>query len=216
LKVDDVMTQPVISVKKNENIGVATTRMVKFGLKRLPVVDDEGKLVGVISRLDILRQVAQVDFEAPAPQLPSDSIRTVSDVMSVNIPMISQDDDLSLIIEKFSHSNSHRLIVVDSEGKAIGLISDSDVVARVHPEKRHGILDALRNIGKPPAGKETAFDLMSPGPVTVPPDTFIVDALKTMLADARKWIVVVDEKGRPLGLVDRQMMLEAVIELDHR
>jgi hypothetical protein len=31
-----------------------------------------------------------------------------------------------------------------------------------------------------------------------------------MLADSRKWMVVTDEKGHPLGLVDRQMMLEAI------
>ena len=130
--------------------------------------------------------------------------------MSKDVPMVSQDDDLSIIIEKFSKTDAHRLIVVDSEGKAIGLISDSDVVARVQPAKRRNILDAFRQIGKPPAGKETAFDLMSPGPLTSAPDLPVVDAIRMMLADARKWLVVVDDKGKPMGLVDRQIMLETV------
>lgn len=210
LSVQDVMTQPVITALENETLGVATSRMVKSGLKRLPVVSNEGKLVGVLSRLDILRQVAKITYETPAPHFPSGAVRTVADIMSAEIPMVNQDDDLSLIIEKFSKSDSHRLIVVDAAGVAIGLLSDSDIVTRVQPAKRRGILDALKNFGKPPAGKETAFELMSPGPLTTSPETSIVDALKSMLADSRKWMVVVDDKGHPLGLVDRQMMLEAI------
>ena len=131
--------------------------------------------------------------------------------MSADIPSINQDDDLATIIEKFSQTDSHRLVVVSSEGKAIGLVSDSDIVARVQPPLRRGILDSLRRIGKPPAeGKETAYDLMSPGPLTAPPDLAVVEALKMMLAEARKWLVIIDEKGKPLGLVDRQIMLEAI------
>ena len=210
LKVADVMTKPVVTANNEETLGVATTRMVKLGLKRLPVVNSEGKLVGVISRLDILRQVANSPEVIPAAQLPIGAVRTVEDIMSARIPMVLQDDDLATIIEKFSATASHRLIVVGQNGKAIGLISDSDVVARVQPVKRHGILDALRNIGKPPIGKETAFDLMSPEPLTAAPDLPVVDAAKRMLGDARKWLVVVDKNGKPLGLVDRQIMLEAI------
>ena len=84
------------------------------------------------------------------------------------------------------------------------------VVARVQPARRRNILDSLRQIGKPAPGKETAFDLMSPGPLTAGPDLPVVDAVKMMLAESRKWLVVVDENGRPLGLVDRQMLLEAI------
>jgi CBS-domain-containing membrane protein len=210
MQVQDVMSTPVITAIEDEPLGLATSRMVKSGLKRLPVVNQEGKLVGVISRLDILRQVADISSEMPAPHPPSGAVRTVSDIMSSEIPIINQDDDLSLIIDKFSRANSHRLIVVDSQGVAIGLLSDSDIVTRVQPAHRHGILDALKHIGKPPLGKETALDLMSAGPLTVAPNTSVVDALKTMLDVSRKWMVVTDESGHPLGLVDRQMMLEAI------
>ncbi len=216
LSVKDVMTQPVITALENETLGVATSRMVKYGLKRLPVVNDNGKLVGVLSRLDILRQVAKITYETPAPHFSSGAVRTVADIMSTEFPMVNQDDDLSLIIEKFSKSDSHRLIVVNEEGVAIGLLSDSDIVTRVQPAKRRGILEALKNIGKPPAGKETAFDLMSPGPLTTSPDVSIVDALKRMLVDSRKWMIVVDDNGHPLGLVDRQMMLEAIAVFERK
>jgi predicted transcriptional regulator len=117
---------------------------------------------------------------------------------------------LATIVEKFAKNNSHRLIVVDSHGKAIGLISDSDVIARVQPTQQHSIIQALRHIGQPPASSERARDLMSPGPLTAPPDLPVVDAVKLMLANERKWLVVIDAQEKPLGLVDRQIMLEAI------
>ncbi len=210
LTVQDVMTQPVVTVSENETLGAATARMVKAGLKRLPVVNRDGVLVGVLSRLDILRQVANTKFDSPSQEISLGVVKTISDIMSREIPMVNQDDNLSLIVDKFAKSDSHRLIVVDSQGVAIGLLSDSDVVARVQPTKRRGILNALKSLGKPPAGKETAYDLMSPGPLTIKPETSIIDGLRIMLAESRKWMVVVDDQDHPLGLVDRQMMLEAV------
>jgi len=210
-KVEDVMSHPAVMVLDSDNLGSATTQMVKAGLKRLPVVDIDGKLVGMLSRLDILREVAHTEpIGHSKEQLPPHAGRLVQDIMTTDIPMVNQDEDLSAIIEKFARSDSHRLIVVDSQGKAIGLLSDSDVVARVQPSKRKNIMDALRQIGKPTPGKETAFDLMSPGPLMAPPELPVVDAVKMMLAESRKWLVVADENGKPLGLVDRQILLESI------
>jgi CBS domain-containing protein len=204
------MTHPALTVLESETLAAATTRMVRKNLKRLPVVDQRGLLVGMLSRLDVLRQVADAPGETPAAPILPGALRTVQDVMMTDVPMVGQDDDLTTMIEHFARSDSHRLIVVDASGKALGLISDSDIVSRVQPAIRPGILDALRRIGKPPAGRETAFDLMSPGPLTGPPDLPIVEAVKKMLADSRKWLVVVDPAGKPLGLVDRARLFEAI------
>jgi CBS-domain-containing membrane protein len=209
-KVADVMTRPAITALEKESLGVVTSRIVKRGLKRLPVVDEEGKLVGVISRLDILRQVANSSREAPPAHIPTGGVRVVKDIMDANMPIVSENDHLPVIVDKFSQSNSHRLIVVDDTGKATGVVSDSDVVARVQPAKRTSILDALRRIGKPPVGKETAFDLMSIGVLTVQPDMPIADAVKQLLSAGRKFMIVVDEQQKPLGWVDRQILLDAL------
>jgi CBS domain-containing protein len=210
-QVAEVMTHPALAALESDTLGMVTPRMVRAGLKRLPVVDKDGKLVGMLSRLDILRQVADAAPPAgPEAPLPPSAARLVQQIMTTDIPMCHQDEDLAAIIEKFARSSSHRLIVVDAQGKAIGLISDSDVVARVQPARRGTILDALRQIGKPVPGQETAFDLMSPGPLTAEPDLEIVAAVKMMLAGARKWLVIIDEQGRPLGLVNRELLLEAL------
>jgi len=210
LTVKEVMTKPVIIVEEKDNLGHATALMTHHNLKRLPVVDDKGRLTGILSRLDVLRQVAQTPVPAVNAPLPLGSVRTVGDVMSRDIPMIYRDDTLPTIIEKFSQALSHRLIVVDEQGTALGLVSDADVVTRVQPAQKSGILNALRNLRKIPSGKETAGELMSPGVLSVSPQTPVTQAARLMLEKGRKWMVVVDETNKPLGLVDRQILLEAI------
>ena len=210
LTVKEVMTKPVIIVEEKDNLGHATALMTHHNLKRLPVVDDKGRLTGILSRLDVLRQVAQTPVPAVNAPLPLGSVRTVGDVMSRDIPMIYRDDTLPTIIEKFSQALSHRLIVVDEQGTALGLVSDADVVTRVQPAQKSGILNALRNLRKIPAGKETAAELMSPGVLSVTPQTPVTQAARLMLEKGRKWMVVVDDSNKPLGLVDRQILLEAI------
>lgn len=53
-KVSDVMTREVVRVPPDMILGKAAKLMVEKHLKRLPVVDTEGKLVGILGRLDIL------------------------------------------------------------------------------------------------------------------------------------------------------------------
>ncbi len=210
-RVSEVMSRPAITILEATTLGAATKKMVTAGVKRLPVVNQQGMLVGMLSRLDILRaaagsSAADIQQEHIHPQ----AVRWVRDIMNTDVPVVQQDEELQSIIEKFARGNLHRLIVVDLQGQAIGLLSDSDVVARVQPSRRKGVLEALRQIGKPPPGSETAADLMSPGPMVAPPDLPIADALRKMLAQSRKWLVVVDGGGKPVGFVDRQMLLEAL------
>ncbi len=210
LTVGGLMTEPAVTVQSSDTLGTATTKMIRNGLKRLPVIDADGNLVGMLSRLDILRQVVKSPHSPHPARLPAGVLRTVQDVMIKNLPVVDQNADLRGIIEKFTQNDLTHLIVVDETGQAIGLISDSDVVARIQPEKQTGILAALRKLGTPPAGHETAYDLMSRGVLTTLPATSVVEAAKIMLENSRKWLVVVDEKNLPLGLVDRQVLLESL------
>jgi predicted transcriptional regulator len=52
--------------------------------------------------------------------------------------------------------------------------------------------------------------MMSPSVLAGPAETPIADAIQTMLAQRRKRFVVVDADGRPIGIVDRQMLLHAI------
>jgi predicted transcriptional regulator len=51
---------------------------------------------------------------------------------------------------------------------------------------------------------------MSPEVLTVAPNTSLTEAVQIMLSAERKWMIVVDGSGKPVGLLDRQALLRAV------
>jgi CBS-domain-containing membrane protein len=210
-QVRDVMSHPVVAARAKEPLGIAAARMAKQGLKRLPVIDVNGKPVGMLSRVDILQQVAENPHAVPSAPLPAEGHQTVRDVMVQPVPTVFQEDDQVRIVDRLLDAHSHRVIVVDDQGGAVGVISASDVVNRIEPAHQAGVIRALRRIGKPPAGKETAYDIMSKEPLTASPDLPLVEAARIMMNDHRKWLVVVDPDSRPLGLIDRRTLLNALV-----
>jgi len=208
LKVSDVMSKPAITVRSRDSLGLAAARMAKERVKRLPVLGENGKLAGVLSRVDVLRLVAEK--EAKKLTAPPGAAISVRDVMSASIPVVQEKDDLASIVDTMLEGGSHRVIVVNGKGHAVGLISDSDVVARIQPAEQPDVLVALQGKGKTPSSTVTAGQLMSPGVLTARPETSLVEAVRMMMSPKRKWLVVVDEKNHPLGLVDRHMLLRAM------
>ena len=205
------MSRPPITIALDESVGAAAQRLVQHGITRLPVVDESGKLFGMLSRLDILRQVLDIPEKThPAAAQPGVG-RLAGEVMETEVPLVQADTDLAGVIASFLSSGEHRVIVVDAQGCPVGLISDSDVVGRIQPAHRSGILGALRGSQGLPDVSMTAGELMSPGVETVSGDTLVVEAIQKMLAAGRKWLVVLDGEGKPAGLIDREIALASLI-----
>lgn len=51
----DAMTAPAITVRREASVAVATALMTQYDVERIPVVDVDGRVVGVISRADLVR-----------------------------------------------------------------------------------------------------------------------------------------------------------------
>jgi CBS domain-containing protein len=210
LKVKDVMTAPAVTALANEPLGVAAARMAEHRIKRLPILDEHKKLVGVLSRVDVLCQVVTEEAKKRASKAPSGAVRLLGDVMLAEIPTIHEDALLAEIIAEFLESATRRLIVTNSAGHPLGLISDADAVLRAQPSSQGGILQALRRKRAAPDEHITAAQLMSRGVLSAPPDMPLTEAAHLMLSQKRKWLVVVDDKGKAIGLVDRQILFKAL------
>jgi CBS-domain-containing membrane protein len=59
----DLMTEPAVVIGPGETVAAAARLMDAERIKRLPVVDDDGRLVGVVARADVLRQFLRDDEE---------------------------------------------------------------------------------------------------------------------------------------------------------
>lgn len=211
LKAADVMTSPAITIRNDEPLGVAAARMAEHRIKRLPVLDEKGKLVGVLSRVDVLRQVVSEEAKKRAAKAPSGAARTLGDIMLPEIPTIREDAQLADVIARFLEAGTRRLIVVNGVGQPLGLISDADAVTRVQPGARRGVMQALRGRRNVPGEKIAASELMSGVVLSATPDMSLTEAARRMLSQKRKWIVVVDEDGKAVGLVDRQVLFKAMM-----
>jgi len=74
LQAHELMTTPVISVAPEATLGDAARRMHRAEIKRLPVVDADGHLVGIVSRADLLRVFLRADADI-AREIREDVIR---------------------------------------------------------------------------------------------------------------------------------------------
>lgn len=211
----EVMTFPVIIAHDDESLARAVSLMAQHSLKRLPIVNSKEILVGMLSRVDVLRTVVNTKPSRIESALPAGVGQTVGEVMNPDVPTVTLEAELADIAEKMVTSALKRVIVIDADGKAVGIINDGDLVARVKPETRQGVLRVLARLALPQTlPTETAAQLMTPSVLTGSAHTPIAEAIRMMLDQKRKRFVVVDDQHHPIGIVDRQTLMHAIAGLE--
>jgi H+/Cl- antiporter ClcA/CBS-domain-containing membrane protein len=208
----DLMTAPVISLHHAASLAQAVDLLNAQQLKRLPVVDDAGHLLGILTRSDILREIAAAD---PAGSHPEDRwIRweaVVGDVDLEPAVTLSVEDSVQAAVRYFVSGEVKRVLLCDQAGRAVGILTEADLLAQVRPEERSQLLVALR--GQPNGGESIQRplgDLMTEPLITVRPALSAYRALQLMLDNHIKRLPVVDERGRVLGLVGRAGLMRVL------
>ncbi|MGC3996426.1 MAG: CBS domain-containing protein [Anaeromyxobacter sp.] len=191
-------------------------------MKRLPVVDAGGALVGMVSRLDLLRTVASADGpRQPAPrEIGLTGDQPLSAVMRREVPMVHPDTPAVEVFQAVVATRLNRALVVDDDGRVVGLVTDAELLERVTPALRPGALRALMRrlpFARRPEDAAThavgkvAADLMTRGVATAREDARVSEAIPLMLAGRQKVLAVTDAEGRLAGIVDRADLLHGLI-----
>jgi CBS domain-containing protein len=148
LKARDIMTKDVVTVTPDTEITQAAKLLLENHFNGLPVVDDRGKLIGIICQDDLIVQQKRL----PLPSLftffdgliPLTSYRslekevekivatTVSQAMTVDPITIDPDASLEDIATLMVSNNIHTLPVLDS-GRLVGIIGKEDVLRTIMP-----------------------------------------------------------------------------------
>jgi len=207
-----IMTQPVSTVGADDALGHVAQLMVERGFTRFPVVDAERRLVGMVSRLDILRAVAGDGQREQEPAAAPRQGQTLGEIMARVIPSVYINDDLVDVLQQMLKTNNTYVVVLDEQRRPAGIITEGDLVERVTPGVRRSLLRTIaeRVLGTGLVrGHALARDVMSEEVLTGPQEMTVPDAITLMLREGRKRIVVVDEAKHPIGIVDRHALLAA-------
>lgn len=220
-----IMTKPAVVITQESLLMEAVDRMLRSNLKRLPVVDSEGKLVGILARVDVFRTITtqMPDWQAiqKCNVVVTDVCR-VKDVMRRDTHTVTAGTSLEEVMRVIDSNDIQRVAVVTDDGKFLGLISDHDLL-RLFSGHRVGLWDRLASkltfteLGKrhkavvEEARKRTAGEIMKTDLVTVSQDTPIDEAIGLMTARGIKRLPVIGPDGAFLGMVSRDSLLRAAI-----
>jgi CBS-domain-containing membrane protein len=212
----EIMTPEVFTVYEDESVGHVVQAMLERGYKRLPVLNRSNQLVGMVSRVDVLRAMTGARGRSPEQALWLLPGQTLGEIMSKELPAVHAEDDLVDVLEQMLKSDLRWLIVLDDTHRAVGIITEGDVIARVSPVQRRSVFHALAarmlrtDVRR---GQVTARQLMSENVLSAPGTMSVLEGISLMLQEGRKRIVVVDDEGYPQGIVDRQMLLAASLDI---
>jgi CBS domain-containing protein len=211
----DVMTPEPLTISRRTPVAAAARLMAERRFKRLPVVDDDGKLIGIVARLDVLRVIAHsAPSSEAAPQVIVGGGRLVREFMTASVPTVGPEAPATEIVERLVASPYRRVVVVDAQRRVLGIITDREVIQYVGPEAHASLLRRLAGRTGPLSEmtvRGRAADMMLRQVVTVAADAPIMDGLRLMITNKIKRLPVVNGEKRIVGIVDRDAVLRAVV-----
>lgn len=158
MKASDVMTRDVVTVSPNDLVQDVARTLLKHRISGVPVVDQAGKIVGIVSEGDLMRR-AETDTDAQrswwlravassetlATEYVRSHGRTAADIMTTRVLTASPETSLRDLAAKMERKHIKRLPIVEN-GKLVGIVS------------RANLMQAFATIEVVPAGKAATDD----------------------------------------------------------
>jgi CBS domain-containing protein len=131
LLVRDIMTEQPRSVGGDVLARDAAREMVRFRLGGLPVVDAEGRVIGILSERDLLRHLLTNYLgDAASAKTPIPTGRVVRDVMNRQVLCVSAEQPLAEVAALMANKDVDRVPVV-RDGKLVGFLTRGDIVRKL-------------------------------------------------------------------------------------
>jgi CBS domain-containing protein/nucleotide-binding universal stress UspA family protein len=214
--VAEIMTTPAITIRDNEKVVRAAQVMAENQVKRIPVVDENGILVGIISRLDVLSSLASIAPSEESGSMPvPDTARAAGDVMFRDVFTVGPDTSLNDVINQIVSSPQRRVAVIDDDRRVLGIITDADLLhkAKSGALPLSGFQQLLARFAHGPAPllrvNGQAADVMDRNVFSVFRDTPLKDVVQLMIEKRVKRMIVTDEMNHLVGMIDRDCVLRA-------
>ncbi|HTX74060.1 MAG TPA: DUF190 domain-containing protein, partial [Rectinemataceae bacterium] len=218
----EVMTSKPHSIRADHKLSEALHLMLRRSIKRLPVVDDQGRVVGMLSRNDILKTLAVMRAPGaaapgaavssggladpvPKPEGHSGFVRDLALREALSFPVSLGIKDA---IDRLANSGLLQAAVVDREGRLLGLISDELLLGAIDARRS---LFPLKDFLRSRRRRGTAVgEIMRTDIVTVTEDSRMDEVLQLMSKRGIKRLPVIDSEGVFRGMIHRDSILVAL------
>lgn len=148
MQIKDVMTTGVITVSSSDSVEKCAKLLQENDISGLPVVDEAGKVVGMITEGDLIRRASRI--KAPGyleilggliylgspgkfvEELQRAMALEVGKMMSKNVISIKPEESLETAATLMVRNNINRLPVVDDEGILVGIVARRDIMKHLY------------------------------------------------------------------------------------
>jgi CBS domain-containing protein len=207
IKAEEVMSKNLITVKPTTSIPDVARIMIRKKISSLPVIDDQGKLSGIVTKSDINTYFAYKGSKT----------HKVQDFMTPKPVTVKPSQPTFVAVYLMAEHSISRVVVVDKEKKPVGIITLSDVTMMTNLLKPARVLAE----GKPLLVKEyfmqpksvhllTAGDIMTAHPIVVKKDADLTTAARLMTRRSISGLPVIDNTGKLVGIVTLSDITRAV------
>ncbi|MFC4944970.1 HPP family protein [Pseudonocardia sp. GCM10023141] len=123
MRARDVMSSPVLVAKVSWRVEDAAAALARHGFTAMPVVDDDDRLVGIVSEADVVLD--------PMTSRPGPTSSTVAGVMSTDVLSVTAHTDLAVVTHRMLTAGV-RVVPVLDHGRVAGILTRRDLLRKQH------------------------------------------------------------------------------------
>lgn len=138
MRVEEIMTKDACSCSPGMNAATAAEIMWTRNCGSLPIVEDGGRVVGIVTDRDLF--LALGTSNRKPTELP------MGEIMSKDLALCNPDNDVRNALKTMAQRQLRRLPVVDEVGALKGILSLGDIALRVDDELSMDVLNAIRAV----------------------------------------------------------------------
>jgi CBS domain-containing protein len=197
LPAKEAMTREATRLHTVDPVEQAVDVMIVRGVHALPVLDEHGRLAGLVSDADLLQALAEEHQSRRAfLSAPVEAVMTPEPfTLGPDAPL---EDAVGLMVEK----GVRHLPIVDDDGKLLGIVSERDLRTRIGME-----LQAFDRATPEAAGIRMS-EVIGPDPISLSKGARLSEAIEILASERIGAVPVVDEQEHVLGIVSYVDVLE--------
>jgi len=215
IRVEEIMNKDVITIEYSKSIKTAARLMIRHRIGGLPVVSPDGRLMGIITKTDLVKAFAD-RFQGKY---------RVADLKRPAYAKASPTHSVYYLWRLIHIDPSGKIIVIDSNERPIGVITKWDLATVTLPEtamfasgkNRYMKRKTADIYGNKIIAVRTYFvpvaeNIMTPNPITTTDETDAADAAKIMVKNKIGALPVIDENEVLTGVVTKREFLLTIAQ----